>query len=283
MTLIAFVGSVFSPYYALARRGGRAADPLRHNAVNVALYGERGGHWAMTERGDGRLQRDAQTLQIGPSRLAWERGDLCIEVDEVTAPWPARLRGRIEVRIDTRVQAGIALDAAGRHHWSPIAPRACVEVAFERPRLRWHGTAYLDSNRGSAPLEDDFVRWHWSRAALPDGRSVVLYDVERRAGHDPLSVALCFGADGQAEPIVTPAGAVLPRSAWRVERATRADAGTSPRVLSTLEDGPFYVRSLLEAQLLGHPVHAVHESLSLDRFAAPWVQAMLPFRMPRRA
>jgi len=25
----------------------------------------------------------------------------------------------------------------------------------------------------------------------------------------------------------------------------------------------------------------VHESLSLDRFRAPWVQAMLPFRMPR--
>jgi carotenoid 1,2-hydratase len=26
---------------------------------------------------------------------------------------------------------------------------------------------------------------------------------------------------------------------------------------------------------------AVHESLSLDRFQARWVQAMLPFRMPR--
>ena len=27
---------------------------------------------------------------------------------------------------------------------------------------------------------------------------------------------------------------------------------------------------------------AVHESLSLDRFRAPWVQAMLPFKVPRR-
>jgi carotenoid 1,2-hydratase len=26
----------------------------------------------------------------------------------------------------------------------------------------------------------------------------------------------------------------------------------------------------------------MHESLSLDRFASRWVQAMLPFRMPRR-
>jgi carotenoid 1,2-hydratase len=30
-------------------------------------------------------------------------------------------------------------------------------------------------------------------------------------------------------------------------------------------------------------VVAMHESLSLDRFMRPWVQAMLPFRMPRRA
>jgi hypothetical protein len=27
----------------------------------------------------------------------------------------------------------------------------------------------------------------------------------------------------------------------------------------------------------------VHESLMLDRFAAPWCKLMLPFRMPRRA
>lgn len=258
------------------------ADPQGHNAVNVALYGERGGRWAMTERGAAHLHRDADELQIGPSRLRWlPGGDLHIEVDEVTAPWPSRLRGRIDVRIEERAQVDIALDAAGRHRWSPLAPHARIEVAFERPRLRWHGTAYLDTNRGAAPLETDFVRWHWSRAALPDGRCVVLYDVERREGN-PLSVALCFGADGCAEPIAIPPAAALPRSAWRVERATRSEAPAAARVLRTLEDGPFYARSLLETRLLGQNVPAVHESLSLDRFASPWVQAMLPFRMPRR-
>jgi carotenoid 1,2-hydratase len=29
-------------------------------------------------------------------------------------------------------------------------------------------------------------------------------------------------------------------------------------------------------------VHAVHETLDLRRFASPWVQVLLPFRMPRR-
>ena len=53
--------------------------------------------------------------------------------------------------------------------------------------------------------------------------------------------------------------------------------------MQTLEDGPFYARSLLDTRLLGEPAMAVHESLSLQRFRAPWVQVLLPFRMPRRA
>ncbi|MEP6836808.1 MAG: carotenoid 1,2-hydratase, partial [Bradyrhizobium sp.] len=37
ITVIAFIGSVFSPYYAFARRKG-PADPLNHCAINVAIY-----------------------------------------------------------------------------------------------------------------------------------------------------------------------------------------------------------------------------------------------------
>jgi carotenoid 1,2-hydratase len=52
-------------------------------------------------------------------------------------------------------------------------------------------------------------------------------------------------------------------------------------VRQTLEDGPFYARSILSTRVFGEDVPAMHESLSLDRFRKPWVQAMLPFRMPR--
>jgi carotenoid 1,2-hydratase len=54
-------------------------------------------------------------------------------------------------------------------------------------------------------------------------------------------------------------------------------------VLSTLEDTPFYVRSLLRTQLLGENVTAVHESLDIPRLVSLPVQLMLPWRMPRRA
>jgi carotenoid 1,2-hydratase len=68
---------------------------------------------------------------------------------------------------------------------------------------------------------------------------------------------------------------------WRVARVARAEAGYPAAVLRTLEDAPFYARSLISTRLLGHSVTAMHESLSLDRFRADWVRLLLPFRMPR--
>jgi carotenoid 1,2-hydratase len=96
-------------------------------------------------------------------------------------------------------------------------------------------------------------------------------------------MALQFGADGSACDIELPPVAALRTSGWRIRRATRADAGYSPSVRKTFEDAPFYSRSLLDTRLLGESVAAIHESLSLDRFASRWVQCLLPFRMPRSA
>ena len=285
LTLIAFVGSVFSPYYAWRRRGGGAADPRNHCAVNLALYrpDRRGGkRWAMTERGRAALERDADHLRIGPSALAWRDDGLHVTIDETTVPWPSRLRGRLHVRPLAVMYDTYTLDARGRHRWHPIAPLARIEVEFSAPALRWQGEAYLDSNFGDAPLEADFARWDWSRAHLPGGRVAVFYDVTRRDG-SPHGLALQFDAAGRVHPVEAPPHAPLPPTGWRVERGTRSDAGAPARVLKTLEDTPFYARSLVRSQLHGESATAVHESLSLGRFASPIVQAMLPFRMPRRA
>ena len=279
--MIAFLGSVFSPYYAWARRRG-PADPLEHAAINVALYGAGGRRWTMTERGARHVARDATSLRIGPSSLAWDGRTLTIAIDEVTAPWPRRVRGVVRITPDALHDENYALDAAGLHHWSPIAPCARVEVDLEQPRSRWQGHAYVDSNQGAVPLERDFTRWHWSRARTADGGTAVLYDIARRDGSER-SLALRFHPDeARAVPFDAPPRVALPASRWRVRRETRSDAGSSARVAMSLEDGPFYARSVVGSRLFGQPATAVHESLDLDRFASPWVQAMLPFRMPRR-
>jgi carotenoid 1,2-hydratase len=77
--------------------------------------------------------------------------------------------------------------------------------------------------------------------------------------------------------------ASLDSTGWRVARTARADAQQLVTVKRTLEDAPFYARSQLSAKLFGETAEIVHESLSLDRFRMPIVQAMLPFRMPRRS
>ena len=69
LTIIAFIGSVFSPYYALARRNG-PADPLNHCAINVAVYGKGSNRWAMTERPRGAVSRTANLFTVGPSHLS---------------------------------------------------------------------------------------------------------------------------------------------------------------------------------------------------------------------
>lgn len=285
LTVIAFVGSVFSPYYVRARRRG-PADPLDHCALNVALYGASGGRWAMTERRRGRVERSPERFDVGPSAMSWDGAALTIEIDEWTVPIPSRLRGRVRLWPDAMPARTYAIDVAGTHRWTPIAPRARLEVEFDRPSLRWSGTGYFDSNAGDEPVERGFARWTWSRADLADD-AAVLYDTERADGTRG-SLALRFDRAGRATEFEPPPRASLAStSLWRVPRETRGEpAGTAAgapaaRVVATFEDTPFYARSLVESQLLGRRVRSVHESLDLRRFASPVVQWMLPFRMPR--
>jgi carotenoid 1,2-hydratase len=279
LTIIAMLGSVFSPYYAWARRRGNP-DPLDHCALNVALYGKAGKRWTMTERGRKALRQAPGRLDIGPSHLTWDGTALTIDVDEITAPIPSRVRGRIRV-IPTAVNAReFTLDPAGRHVWWPIAPISRVEVDLEKPALRWSGHAYLDSNRGEEPLEDAFQCWDWSRANTPSG-TTMLYDVTARHGTGA-GLALRFNAAGEVEEFPPPPRVRLPTTGiWRIKRGTQCEAGYQARVVETLEDTPFYARSLVETRLSGETATCVHESLSLDRFASRIVQLMLPFRMPR--
>jgi carotenoid 1,2-hydratase len=278
LTVIAFIGSVFSPYYAASRRRGDG-DPLDHCAINVVLYGPRGKHWAMTERRRTSLAQSALQLAIGPSALSWDNDTLTIDVDELAIPRLARMKGRIQLHARAITEAKTPLDAAGLHHWWPIAPQAEVEVAMDKPGLHWRGTGYFDTNAGARPLEQDFKSWTWSRAALPDG-AAILYDAQRRDG-SALSFASRFDRDGRAEAFTPPPPAGLPATGWRIARATRSDGSGNTTVVKTLEDTPFYARSLVSSHLLGRPVVSMHESLSLDRFGSRWVQTLLPFRMPR--
>ena len=262
------------------------ADPENHACMHVALYGKPS-RWAMTERRRHALHRDATTLSIGNSRAHWDGASLVITVDEICAPIPQRIRGTIRVHPTALTGARFTLDTAGRHRWSPIAPASRVEVALDRPSLAWSGPGYLDTNSGDRPLEADFVQWDWCRAPTPAGApsgaktgATILYNAERLEGGEQ-SLALQVAPNGATTQFDAPPRATMAPTLWRVPRHTRADLGTTPTIRKTLTDSPFYARSVIETRLNGQTLTAVHESLDMARFTAPWVQAMLPFRVPR--
>jgi carotenoid 1,2-hydratase len=275
LSIIAFIGSVFSPYY----RWNGWRDPLDHCAVNVALYGPRGSHWAMTERSSGRVSRTRDTLAIGSSHLEWRDECLEIDIDEICVPFPKRIRGHVQIAPIGINEKIFGLNGCGRHFWRPIAPRARVIVDLERPNLGWRGDGYFDMNEGIEPLENGFHSWTWSRGVSSRG-TTLLYDVHRRDGTRNC-LAMRFDAKGQCEVFAPPPVARLPSTRWLVARESRADDGAA-RVERVLEDAPFYSRSVISSTVFGERIHSIHESVSLTRFSHPIVQFMLPFRMPRR-
>jgi carotenoid 1,2-hydratase len=323
LTIIAFVGSVFSPYYAWARgrqsnnsrnKAKSGASPYEHCAINVALYdglnpaadvGDRrprhGHRWAMTERAWRHVVATDDSFRVGPSALTWDGTKLTIDVDEISLPLPARLRGKIVVTPQAIWHEAYALDAEAKHFWRPIAPIARVAVEMQAPAISWQGTAYVDSNYGSAPLESAFERWDWSRGRHSRDRhatekdkkinalaepTFVVYDVHRVDG-TRLTLAKSFSVPSAGKAttsdFTTPDHQKLPTTGWGIQRATACDLDASASVVKTVEDTPFYARSVVASVVNGEPMIAVHESLSLKRFSSRWVQCLLPFKMPRRS
>jgi len=279
LTAIVFIGSVFSPWYALARRRG-PVSPREHVAVNVALYGPKA-RWAMTERGASSMRADATSLAIGPSRLDIGEHGWRLAIDEREAPFGRRLRGTIEVEAGHPRVPAMTLDARGEHHWQPVRPRTRLAVTMSEPDLSWEGPAYADTNRGDVPLERTFATWHWSRSHAPDGSTLIRYDVIERGG-ERSSRTLAVDADGSLSAGPEGLPHELAATRWfRMARPTRLRRDACAESLETYEDTPFYSRSHFVERIGSEHHSVVHESLDMGRFTHPAVQCLLPFRTPR--
>lgn len=278
ITIIAFIGSVFSPYYAWAGR----QEPENHVCVNVALYGEGVKRWTMTERSKRSLSRGEDHIKIGPSSVHWDGKKLEISFDERGMPLPLRAKGKLTIRPKWMNSQSFILDGKGLHHWWPIAPVCEAEVELEKPNLKWKGHGYFDNNWGDEPIENGFYRWDWSRAPLPNDGAALLYDVTR-INDEEFSLALQFDGNGKLKHFDPPPRQKLEKTLYRVDRFTQCEPDFSPRVIETLEDTHFYQRAHIDSKVCGHVGPAMHESMALYRFRTNWAKWLLPFRMPRRA
>ncbi len=276
VSVIAFIGSVFSPWY---RWSGRK-DPENNVCINVATYG-RGGRFAMTDRGRAALRQSDDTFTVGPSSLHWDGDRLVIDIDEVSSlPLISRLRGQIILTPSGITDVELPLTQDGAHVWRPFSPTARIDVALGKG-WTWSGHGYFDSNFGTRALEQDFDFWTWARYPVPGG-SVCFYDATRRDG-SALNVGFKFTDSGGIETFSPPPRTQFNRSLWAVRRETRADPGYRPKQVKSMLDAPFYSRSVVRTKIDGVETEGVHEALDLTRFRGPWLMPMLAVRVPRRA
>ena len=94
-------------------------------------------------------------------------------------------------------------------------------------------------------------------------------------------LGLVFHPDGRIENFDPPPRQGLPKTGWRIQRQMRNPSQAPLEILETLEDTPFYARSVLSSELLGERVTSFHETLDIPRLSSWAVQFMLPWRMPR--
>jgi len=289
VVIIAMVGNAFSPRYHAERKSSISANPLDFSAMHVAVYGPDGGAFALTEHGARDVSRNPDRVLIGKSHVAWEKDGLgqdCLvaRLDEVTSPFPklvARpLRGEVRLWPKRTSHEAVALDSRGDHQWFCHAPDARVSVTLDEPNIDFQGSGYFDENAGAEGLEDAFASWQWSRANLASGRAFVHYatrEHDERGGHRRASSRLF--ANGKPTPVVSPPEHDLGKTLFGLARRIRLDTGTAPTSIRTLEDGPHYARTLVRGRVLGEDAWIMHETFDGERFRAPWVRFLLPFRM----
>jgi carotenoid 1,2-hydratase len=276
VSVIGFIGSVFSPWYKWSGR----KNPQNHVCINVATYGK-GGRFTMTDRGQSALRQTASRLEVGPSMMRWDGDQLVIDINEVSGP-PiiSRMQGQIRVIPTAITDVELALTPDGAHIWRPFAPTSRIEVDIDRMGWQWSGHGYFDANFGTRALEEDFSYWTWGRYPTADG-ATCFYDATRLNGSE-LAAGFKFHTDGSSEQIPLPPKATMKRSLWKVARDTRADAGYQPRQVQNMLDAPFYSRSAVRTQLDGVETVGVHEALDLTRYRSPLLKPMLAVRVPRR-
>ncbi len=113
--MIAFVGSVFSPYYAWAHRRSGAANPENHCAINLAIYSPGNKRWTMTERSAASVHRNQTEFVVGPSQLQWHGDHLRVDFYERAVPFGQKVAGHFKVFPKQFFNFSTGLDDQGKH------------------------------------------------------------------------------------------------------------------------------------------------------------------------
>lgn len=274
VSVIAFIGSVFSPWYSWSGR----KNPHDFCSINIVTYGK-GGRWTMTERRERHVQITKNSFKVGPSKLEWDGKKLVLEFSEITIPHLDKIEGSITLTPESVNDLEVLLKPDGTHVWRPFSPISRLDIKTNKKGWNWQGNAYLDGNFGTRALEQDFNYWTWSRLPFKD-KCLTFYDADLVDGSNT-NIALSFKKDGTVEQVEAPPLQPITKTKWLLKRVARSDKEFSPYQSKALLDAPFYSRSELVTQIFKEKTTGVHETLNMKRFTNPFIKPLLCAKIPR--
>jgi carotenoid 1,2-hydratase len=267
----------------------RPADHLP--ALNLALYREgRPDFYLLTRYRPEEVQHEGGLIRMDRSRFetAFDGERLRVRVNlDCDVPRGAPLLGQIELSGSV---PRFASERGSPHLWSPLSPSAHCTARFScGPRtLAFEGPAYHDFNASEVPLTDlGIERWSWGRLSGP-GESAMIYYVLWRERGAPEAYAIELG-EGRArvhrEVHVEEEEPARGRYGLPYSRRLALSAAGAPlfsvRTVRVVEDGPFYLRSMVE--FAGRAGLGFSEWVLPARIDVPWQRSFVRMRIHDRS
>jgi carotenoid 1,2-hydratase len=260
LVLIWSFGLPVLPGYLDAARAGRPEPPRARPSVNLALYtAGRPTFYLLQTYAPEDAAWGEDTWQLGGSRftLRTDGGARALRAQlDLPLPRGGALTG--EVTLQGGLPDLLGTGAPGLHEWCPVMGPAALraELQLGGERITRQGLAYHDRNGGAAPLDRLGVdRWTWGRLVEAD-RARIYYVLWPAAGGPPEAWGLTMDAAGTPSPL-TPLAvqAEAPaRARYGLRHPRRLQLATTHGIpwltvttTGVVDDGPFYLRTLVEA------------------------------------
>ncbi len=295
LVLIWSFGLPFLPGIARAARSGHPELPADKPAINVVIYQNGQPDLYVLQPVDPAPARwSGSTWELGGLTARMTTGSrltLSVELDCAVPGTTDRLTGLISLVGQPRRGSGEDT-AETAHEWTPLAVVAHGSAALACGERRWslQGRAYLDRNLGQQPLHTlGISRWWWLRLALPEQELIAYHLVPTDTTRPTRSLCLRIDADGSTE---ASEGAGLTMSGWRPSllgpawprRITLTPPDSPPlaiRLAHLVDNGPFYQRFQIEAQVDGARVRGFAEQVIPDRIDQAWSRPLVEMAVHR--
>lgn len=294
LVLIWSFGLPFLPGYAGAARRGEPQKPQDRPSLSVALF-EAGKLvcYLLHEFDPGEAQWEGSHWRFGASTFDTVVVDgvrsLHVELD-CPLPGDQQLTGTVVLRGVARLAS--TDDRQELHHdWSPLTGPAEGRARLWAGDLAYtyDGRGYFDGNAGAKPLHDTGIAaWTWGRIPFED-HEAIYYVLWRELDASPQASGVIIDAEGQLRRLQLAVdveseslGLAGLRYPSRLRLSTIDGPWLSVTAQSRLDDGPFYLRYLIEAQGAAHdPVIGIGEYCRTDRIDLARHRPLVRMRVQR--